>query len=200
VKIATVVFDLKEGGIMKRVVVAVLLVGFLTSAALCAFAIGQTEIPVSPAAQDLLIKSEKVNTSALSKALVQVNLFTGLTDAERDALKTAVTLRHTKAGERIIEQGTTQDRMFIILDGQTEIRINGQLIVTYSGQSLVGELEFLDPSPACADVLILQETDLIELNYAALTGLMEIQPRLGHVLMREFARIEAQRLRAGNQK
>lgn len=185
---------------MKRVVIAVLVVGFLTSAALCASAIGQTEIPVSPAAQDLLIKSEKANASALSKALAQVTLFAGLTDAERDVLKTAATLRHTKAGERIIEQGTTQDRMFIILDSQTEIRINGQLIVTYSGQSLVGEIEFLDPSPACADVLVLQETDLIELNYAALTGLMEKQPRLGHVLMREFARIEAQRLRAGNPK
>jgi len=44
-------------------------------------------------------------------------------------------------------------------------------------------------------VLLLKETDLIELNYPALTGLIEKQPRLGYVLMREIARIEAQRLR-----
>lgn len=140
------------------------------------------------------------NAPALSSALVQVKLFAELTDMERDALKSAATLRHAKAGERIIEQGTTNDRMFILLGGQAEIKVNGQHIVTISGQSLVGELEFLDSPPASADVIILQATDLIELNYAALGNLMEKQPRMGYVLMREFARIEAQRLRASNPK
>lgn len=131
----------------------------------------------------------------LSKALTQVELFAGLTDAERDALKAAATLRRGKEGERIIQQGTTMDKMFIILEGKAEVRINGRHVVTLSGQSLVGEIEFLDMFPASADVLLLEETDLIELNYSALTGLIEKQPRLGYVLMRKIAGIEAKRLR-----
>ena len=137
---------------------------------------------------------------ALSKALAQVKLFAGLTDAERDALKAAATLRRGKAGERIIQQGEALDRMFIILEGQAEVRINGKHVVTLSGQPLVGEIEFLDKLPAAADVLLLKETDLIVLNYAALTGLIEKQPRLGYVLMHEIAKIEARRLRKTNQK
>ena len=137
---------------------------------------------------------------ALSKALAQVKLFAELTDAERNSLKAAATLRRGKAGERIIQQGTALDRIFIILEGQAEVRINGKHFVTLSGQPLVGEIEFLDMLPASADVLLLKETDLIELNYAALTGLMEKQPRLGYVLMREIARIEARRLRDTHQK
>ncbi|MBA4423423.1 MAG: hypothetical protein C0390_10075 [Syntrophus sp. (in: bacteria)] len=119
---------------------------------------------------------------------------------QREALKTAATLRRGKAGERIIQQGKTLDRMFIILEGQAEVWANGKYIVTLSGQPLVGEIEFLDRLPASADVLLPKETDLIELNYAALNGLMEKQPRLGYVLMREIAGIEGRRLRDTNLK
>jgi CRP/FNR family cyclic AMP-dependent transcriptional regulator len=139
--------------------------------------------------------ADEAKALALSKALAQVQLFKGLTDTERESLKAAAALRHGKVGERNIQQGKVRDRMFIILEGRTEVRVNGKHFVTLSGQPLVGEIEFLDMLPASADVFLLKETDLIELNYAALTGLMEKQPRLGYVLMREIARIEARRLR-----
>ena len=144
--------------------------------------------------------ADEARDLALSMTLAKVKLFAGLTDAERDALKDAATLRRGKSGERIIRQGKAMGRMFIIMEGQAEVRVNGKHIVTLSGQTLVGEIEFLDKLPASADVFLLKDTDLIELNYIALTDLMEKQPRLGYVLMGEIARIEAQRLRATNPK
>ena len=144
--------------------------------------------------------TDNIKALELSKALVQVKLFAGLTDKERDALKSAATLRHCKEGERIIEQGKPLDRMFIVLGGQAEVRVNGKPVATLPEQSLVGEVEFLDMLPASADVVILKETDLIELNNAALSALMKKQPRLGYVLMSEIARIEGQRLRAMDSK
>ena len=144
--------------------------------------------------------ADEAKALALSKALAQVKLFSELTEAERASLKAAATLRYGKTGERIIQQGKVQDRMFIILEGRAEVRVNGKHFVTLSGQSLVGEIEFLDMLPASADVFLLKETGLIELNYAALTSLMEKQPRLGYVLMREIARIEARRLRGTTSK
>ncbi len=57
-----------------------------------------------------------------------------------------------------------------------------------------------DMLPAYADVILLKETDLIELHNATLTVLMENQPRLGYVLMREIARIEVRRLRDNTAK
>jgi CRP-like cAMP-binding protein len=132
----------------------------------------------------------------LSGALSQVKLFSELTDTERDALKAAASLRHCKAGERIIEQRKILDSMHIILDGQGEVRVNGEYLLTLSGQFLVGEIEFLDSLPASADVILLEEADVIELNNQALIDLMEKHPRLGYVLMREIAKIEGQRLRA----
>jgi signal-transduction protein with cAMP-binding, CBS, and nucleotidyltransferase domain len=142
----------------------------------------------------------KTKALELSKALGQVKLFAGLTDKERDALKSAATLRHCKKGERIIEQGKPLDRMFILLKGQAEVRVNGKPVAALPEQSLVGEVEFLDMLPASADVVILKETDLIELNNAVLSALMKKLPRLGYVLMSEIARIEGQRLRAMDSK
>ncbi len=144
--------------------------------------------------------ADKAKTSELSKALGQAKLFAGLTGKERVALKSAATLRHCKEGERIIEQGKPLGRMFIVLEGQAEVKVNGKLVATLPEQSLVGEVEFLDMLPASADVVILKETRLIELNNAALTGLMKKQPRLGYVLMSEIAKVEGQRLRAMDMK
>ncbi len=137
---------------------------------------------------------------ALSKALAQVELFEGLAEAEMEELKHTATLRRGQAGERLVEQGKSLGRMFIILDGQARILVNGKHIVTLSGQSLVGEIEFLDKLPASADVILINETDLIELDNGSLTALMDKQPRLGYKLMRRIALIECQRLRASTQR
>ena len=144
--------------------------------------------------------ADKAKALDLSKALGQAKLFAGLTDKERVALASAATLRQGKEGERIIEQGKPLDRMFIVLEGHVEVRVNGKPVATLPEQSLVGEIEFLDMLPASADVVIFEDTRLIELNNAALTDLMKKQPRLGYVLMSEIARIEGQRLRAMDQK
>lgn len=144
--------------------------------------------------------ADKARVLELSEALGKARVFAGLTDKERAALESAATLRHCKEGERIIEQGKPLGSMFIILEGQAQVRVNGKLVATLPDESLVGEIEFLDMLPASADVVIPKETHVIELNNAALTGLMEKQPRMGYVLMGEIARIEGHRLRAMDQK
>ncbi|MDY6857582.1 MAG: cyclic nucleotide-binding domain-containing protein [Thermodesulfobacteriota bacterium] len=146
------------------------------------------------------IAADEARALELSQALTQVKLFAGLTDEERDALKSATTLRRCKEGERIIEQGKSLDRMFIVLESQAEVRVNGKVVATLPEEALVGEVEFLDMLPASADVVVLKETYLIELNNSALTGLMKKHPRLGYMLMSEIARIEGQRLRAMDPK
>ena len=133
--------------------------------------------------------------SALSRALSRVNLFAGLTDSDRNALKSAATLRRVQAGTRITKAGQTLEKLFIVMEGPIEVWVNGSLVTTLSGQAVIGETEFLNRFPIVADVIIQHETDVIELDLDALTDLMEKEPRIGYVLMRELAVIEAVRLR-----
>ena len=137
---------------------------------------------------------------SLSQALSRADLFSELTKAQRDSLKAAATLRTGKSGEQIIQQGKAGDKMFILLGGRAEVRVNHIFVATISGQTLVGEIAFLDSLPASADVFLIEETDLIELNYKALTHLMEKQPRMGYLIMRKIAQITARRLRNTNPK
>ena len=136
----------------------------------------------------------------LTQAIAQTGLFSGLTEAERAALEGAAVLRHGEAGERIIEQGTSSDRMFVVLEGESEVRVQGELVATLPAQALVGEIEFLDGRPASADVTLLEASYVIELNHRKLERLMDQRPRMGYVLMSEIARIEARRLRAMDEK
>jgi CRP/FNR family transcriptional regulator, cyclic AMP receptor protein len=139
--------------------------------------------------------ADNAKTPDLTGALRRTGLFAGLTDAERATLKPAAVLRHCVEGERIIEQGKPLNRMFIVLEGQAEVRVDGKVVATLPEQSLVGEIEFLDMLPASADVVALEGSSLIELNNAVLTRLMKKHPRLGYVLMGEIAKIEGKRLR-----
>lgn len=136
----------------------------------------------------------------LPKAIAAVKLFANLTQEERQEIESAAMLRHARAGERIIEQGKRSGRMFITLGGRADIRLDGRHLKTISGQSLFGEIEFLDGLPASADVTLLEETDLIELPHDKLNALMEKSPHLGYAIIREIAGIEAQRLRHSNRK
>lgn len=136
----------------------------------------------------------------LSAALSRVRLFQALPEAQRNLLISAATLRRADARERIVVQGRPLDRMFVLLEGSADVLINGRHVVTLSDQPLIGEIEFLDGRPASAEVILREAADLIELPYAALNDLMERHPRLGYVLMREIAEIEAARLRNMNPK
>ncbi|HEY1373924.1 MAG TPA: cyclic nucleotide-binding domain-containing protein [Candidatus Binatia bacterium] len=147
-----------------------------------------------------LFAVDKAAGSELSSAISQAKLFAGLTDQEKTALEAAASLRHGAQGERIIEQGKSSGKMFIVLEGQAEVRINGKSVATLPEQSLVGEVEFLDGPPGTGDVVLSKDTDLIVLDNAALGDLMKKQPRLGYALMSEIARIEARRLKAMNPK
>jgi CRP-like cAMP-binding protein len=140
------------------------------------------------------------NAPELAKALSQAVFFAPLTDDERLALGSAAALRYAKKGERIIEEGKHPDSMFVILDGQAEVRVNRKTVAILPEQSVVGEVEFLDGLPGSADVTLLGDTRLIELSYAKLTRLMNARPRLGYLIMAGLARIEAQRLRLMDQK
>jgi len=133
---------------------------------------------------------------ALSAALSRVKMLADLTSAEKEALQSAAKLRRAQAGVCLTRKGAALDRMFIVLDGEAEVRVNGEFVTAPSGQFLVGEAEYLDQGPVFADVTLIKEADIIELNNDALTRLMESQPHIGYVIMREIARIEAKRLRA----
>lgn len=115
--------------------------------------------------------ADEAGDTALSDALARVQILAELTDSERNTLKSAAALRRAKAGERITEKGQALEKIFVVMEGQTEVWAEGSLVATLSGQSIIGETEFLDKLPVFADVIVKEDSELIELNNAALADI-----------------------------
>lgn len=147
-----------------------------------------------------LIAEETKEDGALSSALAKADIFKWLNGADRDMLTTATLLRQGKIGEKIVEYNKPLNKMFIVPDGKCEVWIAGNLITTLSGQLLFGEVEFLDNLPGSADVVLLKDAEIIEIDNAKLNRLMERNPHIGYVIMHEIAKIASQRLRAMDEK
>ena len=135
---------------------------------------------------------------SLPAALDRVALFSTLTDAERQLLEPAATLKHGAKGEQIIFQDTAMKQLLILLDGHASVLVNGKQVAELFGEILLGEIEFLDGPAASADVVLISDTDYIAFDNARLNEIMETHPRVGYRIIREIARIEAQRLRRAN--
>ncbi|EMS81619.1 cyclic nucleotide-binding domain-containing protein [Desulfotignum phosphitoxidans] len=116
---------------------------------------------------------------SLPAALDRVAIFSTLTDAEKQVLETAATLKKGAKGEQIIFQDTAMKQMVILLDGHASVRVNGKQVAELFGEILLGEIEFLDGPAASADVFLLSDTDYIALDNALLKKIMDDHPRLG---------------------
>lgn len=138
----------------------------------------------------------KAQTSWQStEALAKVDLFRGLGEADRAILRDVGTVRTVKAGEQVIEQGKKLSSMLVILAGEAVVKVDGKQVATLTAPALLGELEYLDGQPACAEVTVSKDSTAIELPFKALTRAMEKHPRFGLAIVRNIARIEAVRLR-----
>lgn len=56
-------------------------------------------------------------------------------------------------GDVLIRQGDGNDKLFIILEGEVEVRISGNKVATLKAGDLFGELSLLDKEPASGDVV-----------------------------------------------
>ncbi len=176
---------------MRSLLAALVVLGSLAGVS-CAGPAQKTPQPTTPAVE--------ASHPQLARALGRAGLFSGLTSDEKAALASAATVRQGKEGERIIEQGKPLAKMYVILEGDARVIVNGSVVATLPAQSLVGEVEFLDKKAASADVVVSGDTALIELDDAALTKLMDARPEIGYVLMSRIAKLEGARLRAMDEK
>jgi len=147
----------------------------------------------------LFTESTTTGTS-LSEAIKQVEMFSGLTEAEQKMLESVTVLKHFSAGERIITEGKLTQDMFVVLDSPVEVRVKNQTVTDLSPKILIGEIEFLDRKIAAADVIMSKESDVIIINNVLLRKLFDSNPRLGYVLIDKIAGLLAVRLRAMDEK
>lgn len=72
--------------------------------------------------------------------LKQVEFFKGCTDAQLEDIAHLIGDRHLAPGETLCRQGDYESDVFVFVDGEASVTIDGKRVATISAGEVVGEL------------------------------------------------------------
>lgn len=137
---------------------------------------------------------------AIINLLRELPFFGGLGDGELRKISRLFTQKLYRPGEKIFSKGDTGEEAFVVMRGQIDILLeNGAAPLAQIGNGQIfGELAFLDSTPRAASAVATQPSILLVIKRNAFNDLVEHEPHLGMVVMRNIAVELSNRLRKTN--
>lgn len=136
--------------------------------------------------------------STFQRALRSSGLFPGLTDRELGMLEATAHVRTYQAGEEVFRRGSRGAGMFLILEGTVQIAATeGPKSQTAELQpgDFFGELALVEEDVRSATATATSATSLALIARSNLEEIGRRNPSLGEKLMRDLARVLADRLK-----
>ena len=135
-----------------------------------------------------------MTAAAILEGLSKSKLAVELNDAERRVLAQAMSLRDLKQGEVLIQEGSADDHLYVVVSGVLGVvkDAGGDGEVTLNAirpGNVVGELSCLDGATRYASLVALSDTQVLGLSRADLEGLLETQPKVVYHVMRAIVRV-----------
>ncbi len=116
--------------------------------------------------------SEEINTSQSElQALQKTELFSDLTPAEATVASDGMQLIKLKEGEFLFRQGDAGDTMFLVINGELEVRLDvpggAHRVVSRVGEnSILGEMCLLLNEPRTATIVAASDAELWQVSRA----------------------------------
>jgi CRP/FNR family cyclic AMP-dependent transcriptional regulator len=126
---------------------------------------------------------------AIINLLRGLPFFEGLGDGELRKIARLFTQKLYRPGERVFNKGDMGNEAYVVMRGQIDIVLEegAKPIATVTNGQILGELSFLDPSPRTAIALASQASILLVIQRTAFNDLVQHEPHLGMVVMRNIA-------------
>jgi len=103
--------------------------------------------------------------------------------------------RHVQAGATICEEGEPGDEMYVILEGEVEIRVGSHLLATIGPGEIVGEMALIDTAARSASAVAKSDCRLAPVDEQRFLFLVQHAPYFALNVMQ----VLADRLRLANQ-
>jgi CRP/FNR family cyclic AMP-dependent transcriptional regulator len=148
---------------------------------------------------DRNFEDQKVGV-AIVNLLRGLPIFAGLGDGELRKIARLFTQKLFRPGERIFRKGDSGDEACIVMRGQVDIHLeeDSKPIANVASGKIFGELAFLDGAPRNAFAIASQASILLMVSRAAMTDLVQREPHLGMIIMRNIALDLSNKLRVAN--
>ena len=131
-------------------------------------------------------------------------IFEGLSSEEVNAVIACGELAHFHGGAKIIEESAESSDLYVVLSGRASIEImvhNHMRQVTRAKQIAIfrlgdvfGDMAFLSGTRRSASVSTIDDFTTMVFDHAKLYALFESKPRIGYIVVRNIAKIMANRL------
>lgn len=119
-----------------------------------------------------------------------------LTDQDADWLAASGLRRALVPGEALVRAGMALDALFIVLDGQLKVMTaRGQEVARVGAGDMIGEMSFVDDSPASASVLALGPVRVLAVPRSEITARMGADPAFAARFYKAIAVFLADRMR-----
>ena len=88
------------------------------------------------------------------------------------------------AGQTIFKEGDTGDLMYVIIEGQVEIQIRGNVLALLGSGEVFGEMGVIDPEPRSATAVALTNCRLAPMNQKRFLLLIQQTPEFAVHMLR----------------
>jgi hypothetical protein len=139
---------------------------------------------------------------AIINLLRALPFFEGLGDGELRKIARLFTQKLFRPGERVFNKGDAGDEAYVVMRGQIDIILeeNGKPVATLTNGQIFGEMAFLDASPRTAVAVANQASIVLVIQRSAFNELVQREPHLGMVVMKNIAIELTNRLRKAQKK
>jgi small-conductance mechanosensitive channel/CRP-like cAMP-binding protein len=119
---------------------------------------------------------------AIIERLAAVDIFAPLSTEETAMLAQAATSHVFAPGETVIRAGDPGSSMFVVHNGRVSVQVseNGRprTVATLSDGAFFGEMALFTGEPRTANVVALEETEVLEIGHAAMKRVFDTNPDL----------------------
>jgi small-conductance mechanosensitive channel/CRP-like cAMP-binding protein len=176
------------------------------------FALKRVNIPFSLPAHSIFLtedsasRQERKADEALSDrstAIGRVELFEGLTEAERRKLAAGLKVAPFVRGEAMTRQGAEAHWLYLIIKGQAEVRVTvdgsktSEKVATLSSGDFFGEMGLMTGEPRSATVVALTDVECYRLDKETFKATLQSRPEIAEdistVLAQRKVELEAKK-------
>jgi small-conductance mechanosensitive channel/CRP-like cAMP-binding protein len=145
---------------------------------------------------------------AIVERLAAVDIFAPLSTEETRMLAQAATSHVFAPGETVIRAGDPGSSMFVVHNGRVSVQVseNGRprTVATLSDGAFFGEMALFTGEPRTANVIALEETEVLEIGHAAMKRVFDTNPdlveSLSHIIAERRQALAASEDLSGREK